>query len=153
MVLVSLALRHARPYRAWILAVFVFQLVSTMAALYLPSLNARIIDEGVSSGDTDLIWSIGMLMLGVCVVQVVTAIGGIYFGARTAMAVGRDLRREVYRQVDSLSALELGRFGTATLITRGTNDVQQVQMLVLMTLNFMVSTPIMCIGGIIMALR
>jgi len=152
-VLVSLALRHARPYRAWILAVFVFQLVSTMAALYLPSLNARIIDEGVSSGDTDLIWSIGMLMLGVCVVQVVTAIGGIYFGARTAMAVGRDLRREVYRQVDSLSALELGRFGTATLITRGTNDVQQVQMLVLMTLNFMVSTPIMCIGGIIMALR
>ena len=153
MVLVSLALSHAKPYRAWIAAVFVFQLISTMAALYLPSLNARIIDEGVSSGDTDLIWSIGMLMLGVCVVQVVTAIAGIYFGARTAMAVGRDLRREVYRKVDSLSALELGRFGTATLITRGTNDVQQVQMLVLMTLNFMVSTPIMCIGGIIMALR
>jgi len=152
-VLVSLALSHAKPYRAWILAVFVFQLISTMAALYLPSLNARIIDEGVSSGDTDLIWSIGMLMLGVCVVQVLTAIAGIYFGARTAMAIGRDLRREVYRKVDSLSALELGRFGTATLITRGTNDVQQVQMLVLMTLNFMVSTPIMCIGGIIMALR
>ena len=153
MVLVSLALSHAKPYRAWILAVFVFQLISTMAALYLPSLNARIIDEGVSSGDTDLIWSIGMLMLGVCVVQVLTAIAGIYFGARTAMAIGRDLRREVYRKVDSLSALELGRLGTATLITRGTNDVQQVQMLVLMTLNFMVSTPIMCIGGIIMALR
>ena len=153
MVLVSLAFSHAKPYRAWILAVFVFQLISTMAALYLPSLNARIIDEGVSSGDTDLIWSIGMLMLGVCVVQVLTAIAGIYFGARTAMAIGRDLRREVYRKVDSLSALELGRFGTATLITRGTNDVQQVQMLVLMTLNFMVSTPIMCIGGIIMALR
>ena len=153
MILVSLALSHAKPYRAWILAVFVFQLISTMAALYLPSLNARIIDEGVSSGDTDLIWSIGMLMLGVCVVQVLTAIAGIYFGARTAMAIGRDLRREVYRKVDSLSALELGRFGTATLITRGTNDVQQVQMLVLMTLNFMVSTPIMCIGGIIMALR
>ena len=153
MTLLSLALRHAKPYRWWIVAVIAFQLVSTMAALYLPSLNAQIIDEGVSSGDTDLIWSIGMTMLGVCVVQVLTAIGGIYFGARTAMAVGRDLRREVYRKVDSLSALELGRFGTATLITRGTNAVQQVQMLVLMTLNFMVSTPIMCIGGIIMALR
>jgi ATP-binding cassette subfamily B protein len=152
-VLLSLALSHAKPYRMWILAVFIFQLVSTMAALYLPSLNAQIIDEGVSSGDTDLIWSIGMVMLGVCVVQVLTAIGGIYFGARTAMAIGRDLRREVYRHVDSLGALELSRFGTATLITRGTNDVQQVQMLVLMTLNFMVSTPIMCIGGIIMALR
>ena len=153
MALLSLTLRHAKPYRLWIVAVFVFQLLATIAALYLPSLNARIIDEGVASGNTDLIWNIGVMMLGVCVVQVITAIGGIYFGARTAMAVGRDLRREVYRKVDSLSALELGRFGTATLITRGTNDVQQVQMLALMTLNFMVSTPIMCIGGIIMALR
>lgn len=153
MKLLALTLSYSRPYRAWIAAVFVFQLLSTMAALYLPSLNAQIIDEGVASGDTDLIWSIGMLMLGVCVAQVVAAIIGIYFGAKTAMSVGRDLRRDVYRKVDSLSALELGKFGTATLITRGTNDVQQVQMLVLMTLNFMVSTPIMCIGGIIMALR
>ncbi len=153
MALLSLALQYARPYRAWILLVFVFQLVSTMAALYLPSLNARIIDEGVSKGDTDFIWNTGMVMLAVCVVQVVTAIVGIYFGARTAMAIGRDVRRAVYRKVDSLGALDLSQFGTATLITRGTNDVQQVQMLVLMTLNFMVTTPIMCIGGIIMALR
>lgn len=153
MVLVSLVLKHAKPYKAWIAAVFVLQLISTLASLYLPSLNAQIIDKGISSGDTDFIWSTGMTMLVVCLVQVVTAIGGIYYGARTAMAIGRDLRREVYRKVDSLSALELGRFGTATLITRGTNDVQQVQMLVLMTLNFMVSTPIMCIGGIVMALR
>ena len=153
MVLVSLVLKHAKPYKAWIAAVFVLQLISTIAALYLPSLNAQIIDKGISSGDTDFIWSTGMIMLIVCLVQVVTAIGGIYYGARTAMAIGRDLRREVYRKVDSLSALELGRFGTATLITRGTNDVQQVQMLALMTLNFMVSTPIMCIGGIVMALR
>ena len=127
--------------------------MSTIAALYLPSLNAQIIDEGVSTGDTDFIWSIGMMMLLVCVVQVVTAIAGIYCGARTAMAIGRDLRREVYRKVDSLGALDLSHFGTATLITRGTNDVQQVQMLVLMALNFMVTTPIMCVGGIIMALR
>ena len=153
MILASLIFRHSRPYTGWIIAVFVLQLVSTMAALYLPSLNAQIIDEGVSTGNTEFIWNTGMMMLGVCVVQVLTAIGGIYFGARTAMAVGRDLRREIYRRVDSLGALELGRFGTATLITRGTNDVQQVQMLVLMALNFMVSTPIMCIGGIIMALR
>ena len=153
MALLSLALHHARPYKAWIIAVFVLQLISTIAALYLPSLNAQIIDQGISRGDTDFIWSTGVMMLTVCLVQVVTAIGGVYFGARTAMAIGRDLRREVYRKVDSLSALELGKFGSATLITRGTNDVQQVQMLVLMTLNFMVSTPIMCIGGIIMAVR
>jgi ATP-binding cassette subfamily B multidrug efflux pump len=153
LVLISLALRHAKPYTAWIVAVFVLQLISTIAALYLPSLNAQIIDEGVSRGDTDFIWGTGMTMLTVCLVQVITAIGGIYFGARTAMAIGRDLRREVYRNVDTLSALEVGKFGSATLITRSTNDVQQVQMLVLMTLNFMVSTPIMCVGGIIMALR
>ena len=153
MVLVSLVLKYAKPYVRWILAVVVLQLISTIAALYLPSLNAQIIDKGVSTGDTDFIWSTGMTMLTVCLVQVVSAIAAIYFGARTAMALGRDLRRGYYRTVDSLSALELSRFGTATLITRGTNDVQQVQMLVLMTLNFMVSTPIMCVGGIIMALR
>jgi ATP-binding cassette subfamily B multidrug efflux pump len=153
LILTSRILSHARPYRGRIIWVFLLQLVATIAALYLPSLNAQIIDEGVTRGDTDFIWSTGMTMLIVCLVQVVTAIGDVYFGARTAMAIGRDLRREVYRKVDSLSALELGGFGTATLITRGTNDVQQVQMLVLMTLNFMVSTPIMCVGGIIMALR
>ena len=153
MTLVALTLRHAKPYSAWIVGVFILQLVSTIAALYLPSLNAQIIDKGVSTGDTDFIWSTGITMLVVCLVQVLTAIGGVYFGAKTAMAVGRDLRREIFRKVDSLSALEINGFGTATLITRSTNDVQQVQMLVLMTLNFMVSTPIMCIGGIIMALR
>ncbi|MDI2098660.1 ABC transporter ATP-binding protein [Ruicaihuangia caeni] len=153
MALLSLTLRAARPYAAWIAAVVVLQLIATIAALYLPSLNAQIIDKGIASGDLEFIWNTGMLMLTVCLVQAAAAITAIYFGARTAMAVGRDLRRWVYRKVDSLSALEVNRFGAATLITRGTNDVQQVQMLVLMTLNFMVSTPIMCIGGIIMALR
>ncbi len=131
----------------------VLQLISTIAALYLPSLNADIIDKGALQGDIAFIWNTGAVMLFVCFVQVATAIAGIYFGAKTAMSIGRDLRREVYRKVDSLSALETGTFGTATLITRNTNDVQQVQMLVLMALNFMVSTPIMCIGGIIMAIR
>lgn len=151
--LLSISLRYAKPYSRFIVAVFILQLLSTIAALYLPSLNAEIIDRGIATGDTDFIWSTGMTMLAVCFAQVATAIGGVYFGARTAMAVGRDLRRDVYRKVDELSALEIGGFGTATLITRGTNDVQQVQMLVLMTLNFMVSAPIMCVGGIIMALR
>jgi ATP-binding cassette subfamily B multidrug efflux pump len=131
----------------------VLQLISTIAALYLPSLNAQIIDQGISMGDTGFIWSTGLTMVIVCFVQVVAAIGGIYFGARAAMAIGRDLRREVYHRVNALSSLDVGKFGTATLITRNTNDVQQVQMLVLMTLNFMVSTPIMCIGGIVMAVR
>ncbi|WP_104087326.1 ABC transporter ATP-binding protein [Arthrobacter sp. GMC3] len=153
MKLVRLSLRHAKPYWAWIVAVLVLQLISTIAALYLPSLNAQIIDQGIAKGDTDFIWSTGVTMVMVCFVQVVSAIGGIYFGARTAMAIGRDLRREVYYRVNALGALDISRFGTATLITRNTNDVQQVQMLVLMTLNFMVSTPIMSIGGIVMALR
>ncbi|WP_209325718.1 ABC transporter ATP-binding protein [Brevibacterium renqingii] len=153
MALLRLSLKYAKSYWPFIILVVILQLASTIAALYLPSLNARIIDEGVAKGDTDFIWSTGMTMLLVCFVQVITAITAIYFGARTGMGVGRDLRRAIYRQVDDLSMLEVGKFGSATLITRNTNDVQQVQMLVLMTLNFMVSTPIMCIGGIIMALR
>ena len=153
MTLLRLSLRFAAPYKTWVGAVIVLQLISTIAALYLPSLNGRIIDEGVSTGNTDLIWELGREMLIWCGVQAATAIAAIYFGARTAMAVGRDIRRSIYSKVDSLGALDISSIGTGSLITRNTNDVQQVQMLVLMTLNFMVSTPIMCVGGIIMALR
>ncbi|MPV49165.1 ATP-binding cassette domain-containing protein [Pseudactinotalea sp. HY160] len=153
MSLLHLAWSHLKPYRGWALLVILFQLIATIAALLLPSLNAEIIDRGIALGDVDFIWSTGVWMLFVCFVQAVSAVLAVYFGARTAMALGRDIRRSVYRQVDRLSALDLGRFGSATLITRGTNDVQQVQMLVLMTFNFMVTAPIMCIGGIIMALR
>jgi ATP-binding cassette subfamily B protein len=151
--LVTLIRRYSKPYLPYILAVIAFQLASTIAALYLPSLNAQIIDEGVSRGDTDFIWRTGAVMLLVAFLQVGTAIAGVYFGSKTAMALGRDLRRGVFRKVTSFSAKDVNAFGAPTLITRGTNDVQQVQMLVLMGLNFMVSTPIMCIGGIIMALR
>ncbi|MEW1985704.1 ABC transporter ATP-binding protein [Pseudarthrobacter oxydans] len=151
--LLTLIRRFSRPYRPFIAAVIVFQLASTIAALYLPSLNAQIIDQGVSRGDTDFIWRTGAVMLAVAFIQVGTAIGGVYFGSKTAMAMGRDLRRGVFRKVTSFSAMDVNAFGAPTLITRGTNDVQQVQMLVLMGLNFMVATPIMCIGGIIMALR
>ncbi|MCP2049926.1 ABC transporter ATP-binding protein [Paenarthrobacter histidinolovorans] len=151
--LVTLIRRYSKPYLPQIVAVLIFQLASTIATLYLPSLNAKIIDEGVSRGDTDFIWQTGALMLAVALGQVLSAIIAVYFGARVAMAIGRDLRRSVFRQVSSFSAQDVNRFGAPTLITRGTNDVQQVQMLVLMGLNFMVSTPIMCVGGIIMALR
>ena len=153
MALLSLTLKHARTYWVFIVAVLVLQLLSTMATLWLPSLNAQIIDQGIRVGDTDFIWRTGGIMLLAAFGQVVVAVGAVYFGARTAMGIGRDLRREVYRKVDSLSTLEATKFGAGTLITRGTNDVQQVQMLVLMTLNFMVSAPIMMIGGVVMALR
>ena len=151
--LISLAFRHAKKYWWFIAAVMVLQLLSTIAALWLPSLNAQIIDQGIARGDTNFIWRIGGFMLLVSLGQVVSAVIAVYFGARASMGIGRDLRRDVYRKVDSLSTLETTKFGAGTLITRGTNDVQQIQMLVLMTLNFMVSAPIMAIGGVIMALR
>ncbi|MFC5338024.1 ABC transporter ATP-binding protein [Leucobacter denitrificans] len=153
MALISLALRHAKTYWVFIVFVLVLQLLSTMALLWLPSLNAQIIDRGIALGDTDFIWRTGGIMLLASFGQLAVAVAAVYFGARTAMGFGRDLRREVYRKVDSLATLEATKFGAGTLITRGTNDVQQIQMLVLMTLNFMVSAPIMMIGGIIMALR
>jgi len=151
--LLTLIRRYSKPYLPQILAVIIFQLASTIATLYLPSLNAKIIDQGVSKGDTDYIWQTGALMLAVAFGQVITAVAGVYFGSRVAMSMGRDLRRDVFRKVSSFSAKDVNAFGAPTLITRGTNDVQQVQMLMLMGLNFMVSTPIMCVGGIIMALQ
>ena len=153
MTLLRMALRFVRPYWGAVVAVVILQLIATMAALYLPTLNAQIIDKGVVKGDTGFIWSTGGTMLVVCFVQVAAAITATYFGARASMSVGRDIRRSFYRKVDALPALDLARWGMPTLITRNTNDVQQVQMLVLMTLNFMVSTPIMCIAGIILAVQ
>jgi ATP-binding cassette subfamily B multidrug efflux pump len=128
------------------------QLVQTIATLYLPTLNADIIDNGVVKGDTGYIFRLGGIMIAVTVLQVVCALGAVYFGARTSMAVGRDIRASVFDRVQSFSAREVGQFGAPSLITRTTNDVQQVQMLVLMTLTLMVSAPIMCVGGIVMAL-
>lgn len=153
MALLRLTFHHAKRYWIWVVAVLVLQLLATIAALWLPSLNAQIIDKGIAAGDTDFIWSTGGIMLAVSFAQLAAAVLAVYCGARVSMSIGRDLRRQVYRKVDSLSTLEATKFGAGTLITRGTNDVQQVQMLVLMTLNFMVSAPIMAIGGIIMALR
>lgn len=151
--LVRILFTRSAPYTPYVIAVLILQALSTAATLYLPSLNAKIIDEGVSKGDIDYIWRTGAIMLIVAFVQVITAIGAVWCGSRTAMGVGRDLRSEVFRKVTTFSAEDMSEFGTPTLITRGTNDVQQVQMVYMMMLNFMVTAPIMSIGGIIMAIR
>ncbi|MBP2404431.1 ABC transporter ATP-binding protein [Streptomyces syringium] len=151
--LVRLLRAYLRPYSKPIALVVLLQLIQTLATLYLPTLNADIIDNGVVKGDTGYILEIGGWMLAVTVGQIVCAIGAVYYGARTAMAVGRDLRATVFDRVQSFSARELGHFGAPSLITRTTNDVQQVQMLVLMSFTLMVSAPIMCVGGIAMALH
>ncbi|GAA2684496.1 ABC transporter ATP-binding protein [Streptomyces lunalinharesii] len=151
--LVRLARAHLRPYRRSISLIVLLQLIQTLATLYLPTLNADIIDNGVVKGDSGYIFGVGGFMVAVTLLQIVCAIGAVYFGARTAMALGRDVRAAVFDRVQSFSAREMGGFGAPSLITRTTNDVQQVQMLVLMTFTMMVSAPIMCIGGVIMALN
>jgi ATP-binding cassette subfamily B multidrug efflux pump len=151
-VLIRLLRSHLGPYKRPIGLLVLLQLVQTIATLFLPTLNADIIDNGVVKGDTGYIMRLGGVMIAVTVVQVCCAIGAVFFGARTAMAVGRDIRASVFRQVQRFSAREVGQFGAPTLITRTTNDVQQVQMLVLMTFTLMVSAPIMCVGGIVLAL-
>ncbi|MBT0773058.1 ABC transporter ATP-binding protein [Kineosporia sp. J2-2] len=151
--LVKLLRARLRPYLPAIGWVVLFQLIQTVATLYLPTLNADIIDKGVVTGDTDYILRVGGAMLGVSLIQIAALAVAVYFGARTAAALGRDVRGALFRRVQSFSTREVGHFGTPSLITRTTNDVQQVQMLVLMTLTFMVSAPIMCVGGIILALR
>ncbi|RSS72810.1 ABC transporter ATP-binding protein [Streptomyces sp. WAC06614] len=150
--LIRLLRTSLRPYRKPILLLVLLQLLQTSASLYLPTLNADIIDHGVVNGDTGYILGFGGLMLGVSLVQLVCNVGAVYYGARTSAAVGRDLRAAVFDRVQSFSARELGQFGAPSLITRTTNDVQQVQMLVLLTFTLMVSAPIMCVGGIFMAL-
>ena len=153
MILLRLLRTYLRPYRTWLLGVLVFQFVATIAALYLPSLNADIIDNGVARGDTGYIVRTGMVMLAVALVQIAGTVAAIYFGARTAMRLGRDLRAAVFHRVGSFSSREVARFGAPSLITRTTNDVQQVQMLVLLSCTLMVTAPIMMVGGVIMALR
>ncbi|MFK0118508.1 ABC transporter ATP-binding protein [Streptomyces sp. NPDC090994] len=141
-----------RPYKkpiAWLVAL---QFLQTCATLYLPTLNADIIDQGVVNGDTGYILSYGALMILISLVQVVCNIGAVYYGARTAAALGRDVRGAVFDRVQSFSAREVAHFGAPSLITRTTNDVQQVQMLALMTFTLMVSAPIMCVGGVVLAL-
>jgi ATP-binding cassette subfamily B protein len=152
-VLIKLLRAHLRPYKRPLILVVLLQLVQTLAGLYLPTLNADIIDDGVVKGDIGYILQLGGVMIAVSLVQILCSIGAVFYGARIAMAVGRDMRSAVFHRVQDFSAREVGQFGTPSLITRTTNDVQQVQMLALMTFTLMVSAPIMCVGGILMALQ
>jgi ATP-binding cassette, subfamily B, multidrug efflux pump len=151
--LLKLLKSYLRPHWKLLVGVIVFQLGSSIASLYLPTLNADIIDNGVVTNNTGYILSTGAVMLLISLGQVVCAIIAVYFGARVAMSLGRDLRAAVFAKVGDFSEREVSRFGAPSLITRSTNDVQQVQMLVLMTCTLLVSAPILSIGGVIAALQ
>jgi len=151
--LIRLLRTYLAPYKRNLTVVVVLSLVGTMAALYLPNLNAKIIDEGVAKGDTGFIWRTGGVMLLVSLIQMACSIAGVYLGAKTAMGFGRDVRGAIFDRVLSFSARELNHFGAPSLITRNTNDVQQVQMVVLLSATMFIAAPITMIGGIIMALR
>jgi ATP-binding cassette subfamily B protein len=142
-----------RPYRSWLLAVLILQAIQATASLFLPSLNADIIDEGVIPGDTGEIWRIGGIMLAVTAVQAVFSVAAIYCAARVAMGFGRDVRAALFQRVVAFSAREVNLFGAPSLITRITNDVQQVQMLVIMTCSMVVAAPITVVFGVFMAMR
>jgi ATP-binding cassette subfamily B protein len=151
--LLKLLGRFLRPHWPLLIGVVVFQLAQSLLSLWLPTLNADIVDNGIAKGDTGYILSTGAEMLGVTIVQIACAITAVYFGAKVAMLVGRDLRGAIFHRVGEFSEREVTHFGAPSLITRNTNDVQQVQMLVLMTCTLLVSAPILAIGGIILAMR
>ncbi|MGJ3192106.1 ABC transporter ATP-binding protein [Paenarthrobacter sp. FR1] len=145
--------RFLRPHQRLLIAVVVFQLAQSIASLYLPTLNADIIDHGVATGDTDYILRMGGLMLLITLLQIACAVVAVYFGAKAAMGMGRDVRDAIFSRVGEFSEQEVTRFGAPSLITRSTNDVQQVQQLVLMSCTLMVAAPMLSIGGVIMAVR
>jgi ATP-binding cassette, subfamily B, multidrug efflux pump len=144
---------YLKPYSRWIVLVVALVMVQSLGNLYLPNLNADIINNGVAKGDTTYILRTGGLMLAVALVIGIVSIIAVYWGAKTAMSFGRDVRSDIFRRVESFAQSEVNKFGTPSLITRNTNDVQQVQMLVAIGLNMMIMAPMMAIGGIIMALR
>jgi ATP-binding cassette, subfamily B, multidrug efflux pump len=147
----KIIVRYVRPHWPLLVGVLVFQFGQAMASLYLPTLTADIIDKGIATGDNGYVLERGLLMLAASAIQVVFAIIAVYFAARLAMAFGRDLRSAVFHRVSEFSEREVSRFGAPSLITRSTNDVQQVQMLVLVTGTLLVAAPILAIGGILAA--
>lgn len=149
----ALLRQYLRPYRRPAAVLMALQLISTLASLYLPTVNASIIDDGVTQGDTAAIIRLGMVMLAVTGLQVLCSVGAIYFGSRIGTGFGRDLRRALFEHVLTFSERETTRFGTATLLTRSTNDVRQIVFLVQTTATVLVTAPIMCVGGVIMAIR
>ena len=151
--LIRLLRTHLAKYKASLLAIIGLQFVATVAALYLPSLAANIIDKGIARNDTAYIWRTGLMMLGITLVQIAFSLGAVFTGAKTAMGFGRDVRSNLFHRVTDYSAREVNQFGASSLITRITNDVQQVQMLVVMACTMLIAAPITMIGGVIMALR
>jgi ABC-type multidrug transport system fused ATPase/permease subunit len=151
--LLALLRRFVRPYRRLIAAVMALQLISTLASLGLPAINAAIIDDGVTKGNTGVIVHLGAVMLAITGLQVICSVAAVYFGSRTGMGFGRDLRSAMFRRVTSFSERETARFGAPSLLTRTTNDVRQIQLLVQLTTTVVVAAPIMSVGGIIMAVR
>ncbi|EFG74885.1 ABC transporter transmembrane region [Mycobacterium parascrofulaceum ATCC BAA-614] len=151
--LLALLRQYIRPYRRLVAVLMVLQLISTLASLYLPTVNAAIIDEGVAKGDTTTIVRLGMVMLSVTGLQVLCAVGAVYFGSRTGMGFGRDLRAAMFDHITTFSEHETARFGAPTLLTRSTNDVRQIQYLVQISSTVLVTAPIMCVGGILMAIH
>jgi len=151
--LVALLRQYVRPYRALVAAVVVLQLISTLASLYLPTINAVIIDNGVAKGDITTIVRLGGLMVAVTGLQLLCATAAIYFGSQTGMGFGRDLRAAIFSHTITFSEHQMTRFGAPSLLTRTTNDVRQIQFLVYMTSTVLVTAPIMCVGGIFMAIR
>ncbi len=151
--MIRLLTTYLKPYWKQVALVMALVLVQAIANLYLPELNADIINNGLAKGDTDYIMRIGGIMLVVTLVLGIVSIVSVYWGSKTAMSFGRDVRHSVFRRVQDFSLAEMNRFGAPSLITRTTNDVQQVQMVVVMGLNIMVLAPFMGIGGVIMALR
>lgn len=149
----KLLVEYLRPHRTLLLAVVIFQLAQSIASLYLPTLNADIIDEGVAKANIGYILSLGGVMLAITLLQIVCAVIAVYFAAKAAMGVGRDLRGAIFKRVGEFSEQEVTRFGAPSLITRSTNDVQQVQQLVLMSATMLVTAPMLSIGGVIMAVR
>src|SRR3954451_19593160 len=137
-------------YRGMIVVILVLLLAQALTNLYLPELNADIINNGVAKGDTAYIIDVGVLMLAVTAVLGVCSVISVYLSARVAMGFGRDVRLSVFRRVENFSQVEMNKFGTASLITRNTNDVQQIQMVVFMGLSVILLAPIMGIGGVIM---
>jgi ATP-binding cassette subfamily B multidrug efflux pump len=151
--LLALLRRYIRPYRSLVAVVMTLQLVSTLASLYLPTLNASIIDDGIANGDAATIVRLGGVMLAVTGLQVLCAVGAVYFGSRAGMGLGRDLRSAIFHHVITFSAHETARFGAASLLTRTTNDVRQIQFLVQIASSVLITAPIMCVGGIVMAIH
>ncbi|WP_084105712.1 ABC transporter ATP-binding protein [Demequina sp. NBRC 110056] len=149
----KLLVSSIKPYWRLLIGVIVFQAAQAIVNLYLPTLNADIIDNGVATGDTGYIWRMGGWMLVLSFVGIACTITAVYFGAKIAMRVGRDLRSGIFGRVATFSEAEVQKFGAPSLITRTTNDVQQVQMLVLMTCTLLITTPFTLIGGVILALE